>query len=249
MKELVRPELRPDPDLDREAMETRQQAIAATARFTGTLGPIETVAGVDQAFSPDGEQAVSTVVALRDGEVIEEATAVRPVAVPYIPGLLAFREGPAVIAALDKLEADPDCLLVDGSGRIHFREAGLATHIGVLYDQPTIGVAKSLLCGTPVESTEDLATGTTVPIVADEAVSASPDTTIGYAVQTRQFESPNRHINPVYVSPGHRVSAKQAAQIVLETTAGYKLPEPIRRADSRVDDHKAAGIFETASTS
>lgn len=246
--EVEYPEFHPDPELDREAMTARQRALADVATFGDDCGPIETVAGIDQAFNTDGTQAVSTVVVMQDGDIIEETTAVRPVEIPYVPGLLAFREGPPIIAALSNLETDPDCLLVDGSGRIHFRQAGLATHIGVLYDQPAIGVAKSLLCGTPVEATDGLATGETVPIVADEDVTAPDRETIGYAVQTRQFESQNRHINPVYVSPGHRIGPQRATDVVRKTTAGYKLPEPIRQADKQVDKHKAEGIF-TGSTS
>jgi deoxyribonuclease V len=98
-------------------------------------------------------------------------------------------------------------------------------------------VAKSLLCGEPRESlAEPLAAGERVAIEADGDVSAPEGTVIGYAVQTRQYDSPNRHVNPVYVSPGHRVSAETAADLVLACTAGYKLPEPTRLADRAAGD-------------
>ena len=154
--------------------------------------------------------------------------------------MLSFREGEAILAALAALDSDPDVLLVDGSGRIHFREAGLATHVGVTVDVPAVGVAKSLLCGRPRDSLADpLPAGRRVAIAADDDVTAPDGTVIGSAVQTRQYDSGNRHINPLYVSPGHRVSAETAADWTLATAAGYKLPEPTRLADSYADEVKA----------
>lgn len=234
MPAVVRPKFRPDPEMDRKAMEQLQREIAATASFTGSIDSPTTVVGIDQAFVDD--KAVSVATAMANGEVIEQVHAVESLELPYIPGLLAFREGPPIIAALEKLTVDPDCLLLDGSGRIHYREAGIATHIGVVFDLPAIGVAKRLLCGEPVDSTTKLSTGARVPIVADTEVTAPDDTTIGYAVQTRQFDSPDRHINPIYVSPGHRIDAETAATIARQTCAGYKLPEPIRTADQAVGE-------------
>lgn len=269
--EVVRPDFVPDPALDRAAMEQLQRDIADAAVFTDDLpvdpervrvagnrrqttfdalatgddggadsdrdAPL--VAGIDQAFV--GDRAVSAVVVLQDGAVVERVHAVRETEIPYIPGLLSFREGGAIIAALERLECEPDLALVDGSGRIHFREAGLATHVGVTVDLPTVGVAKSLLCGTSRESLDrKLPAGARVAIAADERVeTARPGTVIGYAVQTRQFESGSRYVNPVYVSPGHRVSAETAADLTLQTSAGYKLPEPTRLADAYADELKA----------
>lgn len=191
------------------------------------------VAGVDQAF---GEGTVtSAAVVFRDGAVVERVHATTATEIPYIPGLLAFREGGPMLAAFEQLETEPDLVLVDGSGRLHYREAGLATHLGVTLDCPTVGVAKSLLCGEPADSlAEPLAAGTRIPIEADGEVSAPDGTVIGYALQTRQFESGDRHVNPLYVSPGHRVSASTAADVVEALVDRYKHPEPIRRADSYV---------------
>ncbi len=244
--DLARPHVLPDADRSREEMETLQHELADEAVFTddigGDTGSLGThsgppVAGVDQAFrAGDTEEAVSAAVLVRDERVVERASAVREAAIPYIPGLLSFREGEAVLAALGALSGEPAVTLVDGSGRVHFREAGLATHVGVALETPTVGVAKSLLCGQPRRSVEGLETGDRVAIEADNEVSAPDGTVIGYAVQTRQFDSPNRHINPVYVSPGHRVSAATAADIVLACTAGYKLPEPTRLADAAAAD-------------
>jgi len=195
------------------------------------------VAGVDQAFL--GDRVVSAVVVLRDGTVVERAHAVSPLAFPYVPGFLTFREGEPILDAFEALEADIDLAVFDGSGRIHFRQAGIAVHAGVVLGVPAVGVAKSLLCGRLPRSVDGLAAGQRVPVEADDDVDAPPGTTIGHAVQTRQFGSPNRHVNPVYVSPGHRLSAATAADLVLSLCAGYKLPEPTRLADAHADEVKA----------
>jgi len=263
--EPVRPEFVPDPSLSQSEMEELQRDIADAARFEDDLavspdrigdaptdaeqatlgatsegGETPVVAGVDQAFV--GDRAVSAIVVLQGGEVIERVHAVERTEIPYIPGLLSFREGGAILAAFAELSYDPDVVLVDGSGRIHFREAGLATHIGVTLDVPTVGVAKSLLCGTPDRSLDEkYPVGTRIPIDADESVETCADgTCIGHAVQTRQYDSPNRHINPLIVSPGHRVGASTAADLVTATTEGYKLPEPTRLADRYADEAKAS---------
>ncbi|PSQ42524.1 hypothetical protein BRD17_08485 [Halobacteriales archaeon SW_7_68_16] len=197
---------RPDPRLDRAAMKRRQNELrdAATAIDDLDFDP--------DAVGPD-DATYATVTDL---------------AIPYVPGLLAVREGEPIVAALAHLDRDLDLLLVDGSGRIHYREAGLATHLGVLYDRPAIGVAKSLLCGQPADDTDGLPAGARVPIHADGDMTAPNGTTVGYAVQTRQFDS--GRITPVYVSPGHRIGAATAADLALATRGGYKLPEPIRQA-------------------
>ncbi|EMA61944.1 endonuclease V [Halorubrum lipolyticum] len=201
------------------------------------------VVGVDQAFltPDDGEdRAVSAAVAIRDGAVIEYASATTPLSIPYVPGLLAFREGEPMLAALDGLETEPDLLVCDGSGRIHFREAGVATHVGVLLDVPSVGVAKSLLCGAPDESTDERPVGWRTPVRADDSVeTADPDTasTIGHAYQSRQYPN-SRRVNPLYVSPGHRVSPATTVELVEALCAGYKLPEPTRIADAYADAAK-----------
>jgi deoxyribonuclease V len=238
---LARPEFVPDPSLSRAEMEQLQREIAASATFTDALdldtsfGEPPIVAGVDQGF--DGDIVTSALVVVRGDAVIERVHATEQTEIPYIPGLLSFREGGAIISAFERLDSEPDVVLVDGSGRIHFREAGLATHVGVALDVPTVGVAKSLLCGRPRESLDDpLPEGERVPIEADGDVSAPDGTVIGYALQTRQYDAGNRHINPLYVSPGHRVGAETAADIVERHASGYKLPEPVRLADGYADE-------------
>ncbi|WP_394739735.1 endonuclease V [Natronococcus roseus] len=256
---VSRPDLVPDASLDRSEMEALQREIADGAVFEDDLefdpavlgdpltassseGEPPIVAGVDQSFltndADDQDRALSAVVAVRGGEVIERVHAVTSLEIPYIPGLLSFREGAPIIDALEELSVDPDLLLFDGSGRIHFRQAGIATHMGVVLDAPSIGVAKSLLCGSPREDLEDLPEGTRVGIEANSRVGVEDGTLLGYAVQTRQYDSPDRYINPLYVSPGHRVGPETAADVALALSSSYKLPDPVRLADSYADEAK-----------
>jgi len=195
------------------------------------------IAGVDQSFIDD--TAISAIVALRDGEVIERTHAVTELSVPYIPGLLSFREGEAIVEAFETLDCVPDLVCFDGSGRIHYRQAGLATHMGVVFDLPAIGIAKSLLCGTPREAVDDRPEGWRTAIEPTGRVDCPDGTVIGYAYQSRQYNSPNQYINPLYVSPGHRVSAETAVDLVAGLGGGFKLPEPTRLADSYANEMKS----------
>ncbi|MFB6255753.1 MAG: endonuclease V [Haloplanus sp.] len=248
----ARPAFVPDPSQSRKEMETLQRRVADAARFADDLGidpaavavggdaslagdrPL--VAGVDQAFLDD-DRAVSAVVCLRGGEVVERTHAVTDLSVPYIPGLLSFREGGPILAAFDALDSTPDLVVFDGSGRIHFRQAGLATHIGVVLNVPSLGVAKNLLCGRVRSDTDGRPEGWRAPVVAGDRVDAPEGTVLGHAYQSRQYES-NPIINPLYVSPGHRVSAGTTVELVERLCGGYKLPEPTRLADRYADECK-----------
>lgn len=248
----VRPEFVPDSAQSREKMETLQRRVAEAAQFEDDLdfdpaavslatdaaltGDRPLVAGVDQAFFDD--RAVSAIVCLRGGDVVERAHAVTGLEIPYIPGLLSFREGGPILAAFEALESDPDLVVFDGSGRIHFRQAGLATHLGVVLDVPSVGVAKNLLCGRVDADVEGRPAGWRAPVLADDDVDAPDGTLLGYAYQSRQYDS-NPVINPLYVSPGHRVSAETAVDVVGRLCGGYKLPEPTRLADAHADECKA----------
>ena len=238
-----RTRFRPDPALSRGQMEALQRDLAAVAGFADDCPAPERVergdallAGVDQAFllDADPERAISAIVVLRGDEVIERAHAITEISIPYVPGLLAFREGGPILAALAELNCEPDLYLFDGSGRIHYREAGLATHLGVLLDVPSVGVAKSLLCGRARHPVDGLAAGERVPIEADDSMTGSG--VVGYAYQSRQFDS--GRINPLYVSPGHRVSAETAVDLTAVCGGDYKLPEPTRLADAYADELK-----------
>lgn len=253
--QVVRPEFVPDPSLSRDEMAALQREIAEAAVFVDDFAvdparccePAVTlegggapespplVAGVDQAF--DGDVAVSAVVVTAGGTVVERASAAVETEIPYIPGLLSFREGASILAAFRDLDCEPDVALFDGSGRIHYRQAGLATHVGVTLDLPAVGVIKNLLCGEPRESLDGkLPVGARVPIDPDGEVEGPDGGPIGFALQTRQFDGQGRHVNPVFVSPGHRVGVETAVEIVEQCCAGYKLPEPIRLADAYAGD-------------
>lgn len=179
------------------------------------LGQVATVAGVDVCVR--GELARAAVVVLRypDLAVVEVATAVAPATFPYIPGLLAFREAPAILAACARLRCAPDLFIFDGQGRAHPRRMGIACHVGLCLDRPTIGCAKSRLCGEHASLPE--AAGAWVPLV-------DAGETIGAAVRTRSG------VKPVYVSAGHRIDLATAVHYVLACCRGYRLPEPCRRA-------------------
>jgi deoxyribonuclease V len=194
------------------------------------LGEVRTVAGVDVGVrgGPAGEPgrgdaiAQAAVVVLRypDLAVLELARAEAPVAFPYIPGLLAFREAPVILAACEKLQADPDLFIFDGQGLAHPRRLGIASHVGLFLDRPAIGCAKSRLCGTHAGVPPQV--GAWVPL-------RDGDETLGAVVRTRA------RARPVYVSVGHRVDLPTAIRYVLATGRGYRLPEPCRLA------HQAAG--------
>jgi deoxyribonuclease V len=194
-----------------------QRDLAARVRCQDDLGPIRTVAGVDVStnrFSDVGYAAIA-VLQLPDWRVIEVAEARVDLPMPYIPGLLSFRELPAVLAAYRTLSAEPDLLMVDGHGRAHPRRCGIASHLGIVLDRPTIGCAKSLLVGQYDPPG---------PEVGEQAALCDRGEEIGRVVRTK------RRTNPLFVSCGHRVSLETAVHWVLEGARGYRLPEPTRQA-------------------
>jgi deoxyribonuclease V len=154
--------------------------------------------------------------------IVGSARARRPLAFPYVPGLLSFREAPAIIDALQQLSEKPDLLLVDGQGLAHPRRFGLACHLGVLADLPTIGVAKSRLVGAYEEPGTER--GAWTPLI-------DGCETIGAVLRTR------RAVRPVFVSIGHRICLQTAIDLVLRCTGHFRLPEPIRAADRLSRQH------------
>lgn len=184
---------------------------------------VATVAGVDVGFHGEVARAAVVVLSFPELEVVDYALAEVPVTFPYVPGLLAFREGPSVLAALEKLTTWPDLLIFDAQGLAHPRRLGLASHLGVVLDWPSIGCAKSRLVGIHDEPGEEV--GEWVPLF-DEGQ------TIGAVVRTR------KGVKPLFVSIGHRVDLPMAIEFVLRCTQGYRLPETTRNA------HKVAGGVE-----
>lgn len=179
------------------------------------------VAGVDIAYLEGTSVAAVAVLDASTLSQVEGQVAHVQTCFPYIPTLLSFREIPPAYSAIKKLHSKPDVFMVDGQGFAHPYGLGFASHLGLILDKPTIGVAKSLLCGRVEQSAEE----GWAPLMYKGEV-------IGAEVVTKQGTK------PVYVSVGHRVSLKRATEIVLECTGKYRLPEPIRRAHITAGEEK-----------
>lgn len=203
---------------------TVEEAIAIQEQLRGEiitsdqLGTVQYVAGVDMGFEEAGtiSRAAVAVLSFPALQLQESAIARRPTSFPYVPGFLSFWEIPAVLDALEKINTTPDLILCDGQGIAHPRRFGIACHLGLIVNIPTIGVAKSLLIGKHEE-------------VAEERGSWQPlrhrSETIGAVLRTRA------RTKPLYVSGGHRVSLPTAIEYVLRCTPKYRLPETTRIAD------------------
>lgn len=202
-----------------------QRRLAASVVETPLRAAVHRIAGVDCAFSRDGRHCLAAAVVwdLRSRSVVEEVTARRPARFPYVPGLLSFREAPAVLAALGKLSATPDVIVCDGQGRAHPRRLGLACHVGLWLDLPALGCAKSRLVGEHRQPGSRRGCRTRL---------VDRDETIGAVLRTRDG------VRPVYVSVGHRLTLDDAVRIALRCGAGYRLPEPTRLADRLVAEYK-----------
>jgi len=195
-----------------------QERLAPRVVRGDRLGPVRRVAGVDVGFEQGGRvtRAAVAVLAWPALELVDRAVARRPTRFPYLPGLLSFREIPAVLEALEALEGpDPDLILCDGQGLAHPRRFGLACHLGLLLDRPTVGVAKTRLVGTHEEPG---------PRKGDRAPLRDGEEVIGAVLRTREG------VRPLYISIGHRVSLPTAVRWTLACATRYRLPEPIRAA-------------------
>ncbi|MFF8802511.1 MULTISPECIES: deoxyribonuclease V [unclassified Methylobacterium] len=186
------------------------------------LAGVRLVAGVDVSVKNERSRAAIVVATFPDFRVVETATAERPTPFPYIPGLLSFREGPVLEEAFGRLRAEPDVFLFDGMGTAHPRRMGIASHMGLWLERPTVGVGKTRLVGTNAPLSE--AKGAQVPLV-------HRGETIGAVVRTRTAK------HPLFISPGHLADIPSAVALVLACAPKFRLPEPIRLA------HRAAGDF------
>ncbi len=204
-----------------QALDT-QRRLAAQVSRSGEVTTPHFIAGVDIAVGRAQGMATGAVVILSYPELrlVETRVVNGRLDLPYIPGLLSFRESPLTLAACERLSITPDLILVDGQGIAHPRRMGLASHLGLFLDTPTIGCAKSLLCGRHEAPGEK--PGSYAEVVDDGE-------TIGVALRTRLG------VKPVYVSIGHKVDLQTAIYWVLECCRGYRIPEPTRLA------HLAAG--------
>lgn len=208
-----------------EAVELQKQLSYEVITTDDFEKPIKTVAGIDLGYDLHTNicRAAAVVLKFPELELIESSETFMPIQFPYVPGLLSFRETPAAIAVLEKLETLPDLILCDGQGLAHPRRFGIACHIGIITNLPTIGVAKSVLVGkfkTPGETR-----GSTAPMIhrGEE---------VGVALRTRN------KVQPVYISIGHKISLETAIKYVLDCAPKYRLPETTRLADKMASYRK-----------
>ncbi len=211
----------PSPDDIKAAIALQREMAPRVIRQTD-MDEVRLVAGIDISANDRTGVARAAVVVLRypELEVIETQVHEEPLRFPYVPGLLSFREVPSILVAYAALQHQPDLLIVDGQGIAHPRRLGIAAHLGVLLDRPTVGCAKSRLCGTYGPVGEEA--GARTPLVHRGEV-------IGMVVRSKP------RTNPLFISIGHRVDLPTAVDYTLACCRGYRLPEPTRRA------HLAAG--------
>lgn len=193
----------------------RQLAQRVIAQTTFELAEVRSVAGVDVSFQKDVARAAVVVLTFPGLKPVDYALGQAPITFPYVPGLLTFREGPSVLNALEKLAVWPDLFIFDGQGVAHPLRIGLAAHMGIILDHPSIGCAKSRLTGTHDEPGD--AVGDWVPLYDQDEI-------IGAVVRSRA------KVSPLYISVGHRVDLPTAIDLVLNCTKGYRLPETTRYA-------------------
>ncbi len=210
-----------------------QKELAQRLEPADRIDPVTHIAGMDIGFEDGGDTTRAAIVLLKwdpatapDLAVVEQIVHREPTRMPYIPGLLSFREIPAALGAFEKLSVMPELIMVDGQGIAHPRRLGIAAHLGLWLDLPTIGIAKSRLYGKHEEVGE--ARGDWTPLRAKNA-------TIGAVLRSRA------KVKPVFVSPGHRISLETSLEWVMRCLGRTKLPEPTRLADrlaSRRDQRK-----------
>jgi deoxyribonuclease V len=199
-----------------------QQRLSEQVREIALSRPIKTVAGADASYACQGQEvfAGALVFSFPDLTLVDRALVSERVQFPYVPGLLSFREAPALVKAFGKIGRKPDVIIFDGQGIAHPRGIGLASHMGLLLDCPSIGCAKTRLVGSYPALPENK--GSRVPLRDRGKI-------VGEVVRTRQG------VKPVFVSPGHAITLPEAVRVVLECSRGYRLPEPTRQAHLAVN--------------
>lgn len=206
-------------DWDVNTLEARklQEELAGRIVRSGNPGNIRLVAGIDVSVNRFSRRGTAAVVVLRHPEltVVETVVIGGEIRFPYVPGLLTFREAPLILAACEELTASPDLILVDGQGIAHPRRMGLAAHLGLFLERPTIGVAKSRLCGDYMMPDE--VRGSVMELTDDGEV-------IGMVVRTKNG------VKPLFISTGHKIGLDDAVAWTLACCRGFRLPEPTRQA-------------------
>lgn len=202
----------------------KQRELAQKVVLEDQFGEINYVAGVDMAINELSGMARAAVVLFTfpDLAIVEKHVYEEPLRMPYIPGLLSFRELPSLLGALDQLKQKPDLVMADGQGIAHPRRLGIASHLGLWIDTPTIGCAKSILVGKHEPVGE--AVGDWQPLIYYHQ-------TIGAALRTRV------KVKPMFISQGHKISLESSIQYVLACDKGYRLPETTRQADKLSKDN------------
>lgn len=200
---------------DREKAERLQKELSEKVRIEPLKRPLRYIAGADASYLDERIIGVLSLFSYTKMELLEEAWSIDKVRFPYIPGLLSFREGPVLLETIEKLSLKPDLILFDGHGICHPKRLGIASHMGVLLNIPTIGVAKSLLTGRYKEPGLKMGERSYIYIDGDKR---------GVALRTRSYTK------PLFVSPGHLINIEDSIEVVLNCCKGYRSPEPIRRA-------------------
>jgi deoxyribonuclease V len=203
-----------------------QHQLARQVIVQDRVGEVKHVAGVDMAINEKHGMARAAVVLLTYPalEIVEKHVYEEPIRMPYVPGLLSFREAPSVLGAFNKLRLRSDLVMVDGQGIAHPRRIGIASHLGLWLQLPTIGCGKSILIGQYNQDELKEDAGSWVPLVDKQE-------TIGAVVRTRT------RVNPMIISPGHLISLETSIHYVLACGKGYRLPEPTRQADKLSKDN------------
>ncbi len=206
------------PSSSKEAIEV-QRVMAQKVVLQDQFGSLNCLGGMDvssKRYDPEKMLFGACVVLSSNLELIEHASYKHCQEFPYVPGLLAFREAPSLIQAYERLKCKPDLIMVDGQGICHPRGLGIASHIGVLLDLPTIGVAKSILIGKP-QAHLGLKAGSRAPLSWKGNV-------VGMLLRTKN------NCRPLIISTGHKISLETSVELVLHALKGYRLPEPTRHA-------------------
>lgn len=200
----------------REAVEL-QKRLRERVEIAPLTREVRTIAGSDISYNKHSSTLYTGIVVLQLDtlEVIEEVGVVSEAQFPYVPGLLSFRETPPILEAWSKLKCEPDALMIDGHGIAHPRRFGIASHIGLLIERPTFGCGKSVLVGKYEEPLPER--GTWTPLI-------DKGETIGAALRTKN------KVKPIYVNVGHLITLEEAIDLTLRSDAGYRQPEPTRRA-------------------
>ena len=210
---------------DVQEAERLQDKYRSMVSFKAERTSFRLIGGVDVAYSKKDNNAFATVVVMKvpEMELIEKARAQSEVTFPFVPGLFFFREGPVILKAISRIKFAPDVFIFDGHGLDHPKAIGMASHMGLMLEMPTIGCAKKLLCGSVDELWNN---------VGDTAAIMSNGDIVGHAVRSRE------NVKPLYVSPGHKMDIETSTKTVIDLLRGYRLPEPLRLAHIMVNKQR-----------